>query len=55
MIKMPVKEQVKSKGMIAGWFLIGLGSYIAVIQSDVTGGGSIIGIGLAVLGLRDAK
>jgi hypothetical protein len=54
MIKMPVSKQMKSKGMIAGWGLMALGVYVVIGQKDVTGGGSIFGIGLAVLGLRDA-
>jgi hypothetical protein len=53
MIKMPVKEQAGSKGMIAGWFLFGLGAYISVATGDVTGGMTVSGIGLGILGIRD--
>jgi len=52
-MKMPIKNQVKSKGMLAGYFLIGLGAYIIVEQKDVTGGMAVIGGGLGVLGIRD--
>lgn len=53
MIKMPIKDSLKSKGMLAGYFLIGLGMYVIVEQKDVTGGMAIIGGGLGVLGIRD--
>lgn len=55
MIKMTTKEQVTSKAMIAGWFLFGLGVYIAVGVGDITGGMSVSGLGLGILGIRDAK
>ncbi len=55
MIKMTVKEQVSSKAMVAGWFLFGLGVYVAGFAGDVTGGLSIMGLGLGILGIRDAK
>ena len=53
MIKMPIKEQVKSKGMLAGYFLIGLGAYVIIEQKDVTGGMTIMGGGFGILGIRD--
>ena len=52
---MPVKHQVTSKGMIAGWGLMLLGVYVVVAQKDVIGGGSIFGLGLGILGIRDAQ
>ena len=55
MIKMPIKEQVKSKGILAGFGLVGLGAYIIVEQKDVTGGMTTIGVGLGILGIRDAQ
>jgi len=54
-MKMPIKNQVKSKGMLAGFGLIGLGVYIVVDQKDVTGGMTTIGVGLGILGIRDAQ
>lgn len=55
MIKMQPKEALKSKGMLAGVFMMGLGLYVVVEQKDVTGGLSVMGIGLGILGIRDAK
>ena len=55
MIKMPIKKQISSKGMIAGWFLVGLGAYIIIANNDVTGGMSVCGLGLGILGIRDAE
>jgi len=51
---MKTKDAVKSKGMLAGFGLIGLGAYIIVEQKDVTGGMTTIGVGLGILGIRDA-
>ena len=53
MIKMTVKDSLKSKGMLAGYFLIGLGAYVIIEQKDVTGGMTIMGGGLGILGIRD--
>lgn len=55
MIKMEPKKAVKSKGMIAGVFLILLGAYIIVDQKDITGGMTVIGLGLGIMGIRDAR
>ena len=55
MIKTPIKEAVKSKGIIAGIFLMVLGAYVIVEQKDVTGGMTIMGIGLGIMGIRDAQ
>lgn len=52
---MPIKQAVTSKGMIAGVFLMCLGTYVAISVGDVTGGMSIIGLGLGILGIRDAR
>lgn len=52
-MKTPVKSQIKSKGFLAGYFLIGLGIYVVVEQKDVTGGMAVIGGGLGILGIRD--
>jgi len=55
MIKTPIKEAVKSKGILAGIGLMVLGGYVVVEQKDVTGGMTVVGIGLGILGIRDAK
>jgi drug/metabolite transporter (DMT)-like permease len=55
MIKTPVKQAIKSKGIIAGIFMMILGAYVIVEQKDTTGGLSIMGIGLGILGIRDAQ
>jgi len=55
MIKMTAKDAIKSKGILAGLGLIGLGGYIIVEQKDVTGGMTTIGVGLGILGIRDAQ
>ncbi len=55
MIKTPMNKAIKSKGMLAGIGLIGLGVYVVVAQSDVTGGMTVVGIGLGILGIRDAQ
>lgn len=54
-MKTPLNKQVKSKGFIAGYFLIGFGVYIAVEQKDTTFAAAMIGNGLGILGLRDAQ
>ncbi len=53
MIKMPVKDQIKSKGIWAGYILIGIGIYVIIEQKDVTGGMTVMGGGLGILGIRD--
>ena len=53
MIKMPLNKQLTSKAMIAGWGLMILGVYVVIAQKDVVGGGSIFGLGLGILGIRD--
>jgi len=55
MIKMPMNKAVKSKGMIAGVFMMGLGLYVVIEQKDVTGGMAVMGLGLGILGIRDDK
>jgi len=55
MIKMKTKDAVKSKGMLAGIFLLGVGLYVIIEQKDVTGGMTVMGIGLGILGIRDDK
>ena len=54
MMKMQPKDAIKSKGVLAGLALIGLGVYIIVEQKDVTGGMTTIGVGLGIVGIRDA-
>ena len=53
-MKMPIKEQVKSKGMIGGYFMIGLGIWL-LSQNHIELGLSQIGMGFGILGIRDAK
>lgn len=53
-MKTPLNKAVKSKGMIAGFSLICLGIYVVVAQQDVTGGMTVAGVGLGILGIRDA-
>jgi len=55
MIKTPMNKAIKSKGIIAGIFMMGLGLYVVIEQKDVTGGLAVIGIGLGILGIRDAQ
>jgi len=55
MIKTPLSKAVKSKGMIAGFGLIGLGVYIILSQKDITGGMTVMGVGLGIAGIRDAQ
>ena len=49
----PVKAQIKSKGMIAGWGLIGFGVYL-IIDGKSNEGFQSIGLGLGIVGIRDA-
>lgn len=51
----PINKAVKSKGMIAGFGLIGLGLYVVLAQKDVTGGMTVMGLGLGLVGIRDAQ
>ena len=53
MIKMPIKEQAKSKGMWAGWGLVIFGFYL-IIEDKSTEGFQSLGLGLGILGIRDA-
>jgi len=53
MIKMPVKEQIKSKGMLAGYGLAAFGVYL-IIENKSTEGFQSLGLGLGILGIRDA-
>lgn len=55
MIKTPIKEAIKSKGILAGVGLMVMGGYVIIMQKDVTGGLTILGVGLGILGIRDAK
>jgi hypothetical protein len=52
-MKTPVKNQIKSKGMIAGYGLIGFGVYL-IIDGKSTEGFQSIGLGLGIIGIRDA-
>lgn len=54
MMKMPIKNQVKSKGMLAGWGMVALGVYL-ISQGNNELGVSQILFGLGVLGIRDAN
>lgn len=52
-MKTPIKDQVKSKGMVAGWGLILFGGYL-IFSEKSTEGFQSIGIGLGIIGVRDA-
>lgn len=54
MIKMGLKSSLLSKGMLGGYFMIGLGIYLIVDGRTEQGLGSI-GIGFSLLGIRDAQ
>ena len=53
MIKMPIKNQMKSKGMLAGYGLIALGIYL-ISEKNLDLGISQIMTGLGIMGIRDA-
>lgn len=53
MIKMPVKDQVKSKGMIAGYGLIAFGGYLIYSGSHDFGYAMLLN-GFGMIGIRDA-
>ena len=52
-MKTPINKQIKSKGMIAGWGLLGFGIYL-IIDGKSNEGFQSIGLGLGILGIRDA-
>jgi len=52
-MKTPIKKQIKSKGMIAGYGLILFGGYL-VYTGKSNEGFQSMGIGLGIIGLRDA-
>jgi hypothetical protein len=51
---MTAGDQVKSKGMWAGWGCVGFGVYLMLNGSQEFGWGIAL-YGFSVLGLRDAK
>jgi len=51
-IKMGLKKSLTSKGMLGGYFMIGLGVYLIVDGRTEQGMGSIA-IGFGLLGIRD--
>ena len=55
MLKTPVSKAVKSKGILAGLFMMGLGVYMIIEQKDTTSGLATIGVGFGILGIRDAQ
>lgn len=54
MMKMTVKESVKSKGMMGGYFMVALGVYL-VSEKNLSEGLNSIGLGFGILGIRDAQ
>lgn len=52
-LKMPVKEAIQSKAMIAGIFLCGVGAYL-IYKGDSTTGMLAIGNGMGIMGIRDS-
>lgn len=54
-MKTEITKQLKSKGFIAGYFLIGFGVYMAIVEKNTQFGGAMIGNGLGILGIRDAQ
>jgi hypothetical protein len=50
---MSAAQQIKSKGMIAGWGLVVFGIYL-IIDDKSTEGFQSLGLGLGILGIRDA-
>jgi len=49
----PVREQIRSKGFLAGWGLIGLGVFLMVERAEYGSGIQVLLFGLGILGLRD--
>ena len=54
MIKMPVKDQIKSKAMIAGYGLVIFGGYLIYSGSQEFGYAMLLN-GLGYIGVRDAN
>ena len=54
MIKMEPKKVIKSKGMLGGFLLIGVGMYM-ISKGDFNTGMLAIGNGLGIMGIRDAQ
>jgi len=55
MIKTPLNKAIKSKAMIAGMCLMGLGVYLILSEGKTTDGLTVIGVGLGIMGIRDAQ
>jgi hypothetical protein len=55
MIKMKPGRAVKSKGMLAGLFMMGLGTYVMVIEKEFIMGQALLYVGLGITGIRDAN
>ena len=51
-IKMGFLKSLTSKGMLGGYFMIGLGVYL-VIDGRTEQGMASIGVGFSLLGIRD--
>lgn len=54
MIKMPVSEAVKSKGMIGGAIVVCLGLFLAY-RGEYVLAVAAVGNGLSLMGIRDAQ
>lgn len=52
MIKMPIKEAIKSRAMLGGLLLIGLGVYLVIDGRTEVGMGAIAN-GMGIMGIRD--
>lgn len=52
-MKTPIKNQIKSKGMIAGWGMVAFGIYL-IIDGKSNEGFQSIGLGFGIVGIRDA-
>ena len=55
LFKKPIEDQVTSKGMVAGWGLIGFGVYTFIQTNDINQAMIPIGLGLGILGIRDVQ
>lgn len=53
-MKMPMKSVIKSKGMLGGLFLCGVGLYLLSVDNQDLGM-IAIGNGFGILGIRDAQ
>ena len=51
---MGMKQSVRSKGMLGGYFMVGLGIYL-ISEGNVEQGLGTISMGFGILGIRDAQ